>query len=53
MDWDCIHYHGSHYEGWCDMRVDVGCDECPYRYTEEDYENDLADYKYDTYRDFL
>jgi hypothetical protein len=54
---DCIHYHENQFAAWCDyedeLGMDMNCDECPYYYSKEDYENDLADYKCDTYRDFL
>lgn len=62
----CIHYHtysDNYYslsEAFCDYEntdnIDIDsydCESCPYYYSEEDYENDLADYKCDTYRDFL
>ena len=64
MSWFCIHHHAysSNYysppEAYCDyedkMDIEVmSCDDCPYCYSEEDYEADRADYLYDTYRDFL
>lgn len=53
----CIHektWPGTCYEPpetWCEF--DNDCENCPHRYSKEDYENDLADYEYDIYKDSL
>ena len=55
----CIHMKtmtGSYYEpseSWCELNSEYGCDDCPDRYSKEDYYNDRADYEYDRYRDSL
>ena len=33
----------------CKVNDDHDCDNCPYRYSKEDYENDMIDYEYDRY----
>ena len=60
MSWYCVHeriYPGTLYEppeSWCDIDDDCCCgDDCPHRYSREDYEADRADYEYDMYRDSI
>ena len=59
MSWYCIHektWSGTLYEpleAWCELNEDCDCDceDCPHRYSQEDYEDDRADYEYERYRD--
>lgn len=59
MSWYCIHERRSPGswdeppESWCELDGDCCCDECPNRYSREDYEGDLADLAYDRYVDSL
>ena len=55
----CIHmktWAGSYYEpseSWCELNSEYGCDDCPHRYSQEDYEGDLADCEYERHIDFF
>ena len=57
MSWYCIHektWPGTLYkppEAWCELDEDCDCEDCPHRYSQEDYEDDCADYEYERYRD--
>ena len=57
MSWYCIHektWSGTLYEppeAWCELNEDCDCEDCPHRYSQEDYEDDRADYEYERYRD--
>ena len=57
MSWYCIHektWPGTLYESpeaWCELDEDCDCEDCPHRYSQEDYEDDRADYEYERYRD--
>ena len=56
MSWYCIHektWPGTLYEppeAWCELDEDCDCEDCPHRYSQEDYEDDRADYEYERYR---
>lgn len=53
----CIHektWGGSRYEppeAWCELSYDECGENCPYRYSGDDFEDDRIDYEYDKYRD--
>lgn len=57
MSWYCIHektWPETLYEppeAWCELDEDCDCEDCPHRYSQEDYEDDRADYEYERYRD--
>ena len=57
MSWDCIHkktWPGTRYEPpeiWCELNKDYDCEDCPHKYSQEDSEDDRADYEYERYRD--
>ena len=57
MSWYCIHektWPGALYEppeAWCGLDENCDCEDCPHRYSQEDYEDDRADYEYERYRD--
>jgi len=57
MSWYCIHEKtlpGTLYEpseAWCELGEDCDYENCPHRYSQEDYEDDRADYEYERYRD--
>ena len=57
MSWYCIHektWPGTLYEppkAQCELNEDCDCKDCPHRYSQEDYEDDRADYEYERYRD--
>lgn len=52
----CIHmktWTGSYYEppeSWCELNSEYGCDDCPDRYSKEDYEYDRADFEYEDHK---
>ena len=57
MSWDCVHekrWPGNYYEPpeiWCELNPEHDCENCPYYYSEEDYEADKADFLYDMQKD--
>ena len=40
-------------ETWCELGINKKCENCIYYRSKEDYEDDLADYKYEKYKDSL
>ena len=61
MNWYCIHkktWPGTYYEppeSWCELNPndDYDCENCPYRYSKEDFDADRADYEYEKYKDSI
>ncbi len=59
MSWYCIHektWPGTLYEppeSGCKFDEDYDCENCPHRYSKEDYEDDKEDYEYEKYRSSL
>ena len=60
MSWYCIHektWSGTLYEppeAWCELNEDYcDCENCPHRYSGEDYEDERINYEYESRRDFL
>ena len=53
MSWYCIHNKSSDnpYEINCDIDINNNCENCPYQYSQEDYEGDLIDFQYELYND--
>lgn len=57
MSYFCIYEHvleGSYYEPsemWCEIDANHDCENCSFRYSKEDYEDDRADLLYDNYKD--
>lgn len=38
-------------ESWCDINEDYDCENCPYYFSKEDYEDERLDYEYELYRE--
>ena len=59
MSWYCIHektQSSTFYEPpetWCELKDDCDCENCSYKYSQEDYEGDLIDREYERYIDFF
>jgi hypothetical protein len=44
---------GSYYEppeSWCELNSEYDCDNCPDRYSKEDYAYDIADFEYEDHK---
>ena len=62
MSYFCVHemfYSGTYYdppEFWCgsgyDDKYECG-EDCPYRYSQEDFDGDRANYEYEALRDSI
>lgn len=46
--WTCSYYDPP--ESWCELDSEYGCDDCPDRYSKEDYAYDIADFEYEDHK---